>query len=315
MSHAASARSTSRIRPRARLTARRRDIPEATAYGVLFFCAIVSVFTTFAIVATLLKETIGFFREVSVVEFFTGTEWTPAFASSNYGVLPLMAGTMLVAALAVVLAAPIGILTAIFLSEYAPSWLRSIVKPVLEVLAGIPTVVLGFFALTFVSPEVVKPLFGTSQIFSALSASIAVGIMIIPIISSLSEDAMTAVPRSLRDGAYALGATRFEVARRVVVPAALSGIVASMILAISRAIGETMVVALAAGGTPNLTWNPLEAVQTMTAYIVQISLGDTPQGSLEFKTIFAVGMTLFVLTLAMNIVSQYMLARFREVYE
>ena len=207
------------------------------------------------------------------------------------------------------------LITAIFLSEYAPEWLRGIIKPVLEVLAGIPTVVLGFFALTFLSPTIVQALFPSAKIFSAASAAIAVGIMIIPLVSSLSEDAMSAVPHSLREGAHALGATKFEVSLRVVVPAALSGITASFILAVSRAIGETMIVALAAGGTPNLTWNPLEGVQTMTAYIVQVSLGDTPQGSLEFRTIFAVGMALFLMTLAMNVASQYLLHRFREVYE
>jgi phosphate transport system permease protein len=212
-------------------------------------------------------------------------------------------------------ALPVGLLTAIFLSEYAPEWLRSIVKPVLEVLAGIPTVVLGFFALTFVSEDIIKVLFPETKIFNAASASIVVGIMIIPMVSSLSEDAMSAVPRSLREGAYALGATKLEVALRVVVPAALSGIVASFILAISRAIGETMIVTLAAGATPNLTWNPLDSIQTMTAYIVQVSLGETAQGSLGFRTIFAVGMTLFVMTLTLNVISQYLLHRFREVYE
>lgn len=305
----------SRIRPRGELQSRVRQARERAIQLILLFCALVSVITTFAIIATLLEETAAFFQEITVVDFFTGTRWAPLFSPATYGVLPLLAGTTLVAALAALLAIPVGLLAAIFLSEYAPRWLRSIVKPVLEVLAGIPTVVLGFFALTFVSPEIVQPLFGTSQVFSALSASIAVGIMIIPLISSLSEDAMSAVPYSLREGAYALGATRFEVARRVVVPGALSGILASFILAISRAIGETMIVAMAAGGMPNLTWNPLEPVQTMTAYIVQVSLGDTPQGSLEFRTIFAVGMTLFLMTLGMNVLSQYLLQRFREVYE
>jgi phosphate transport system permease protein len=292
-----------------------RDLRETGVHVFLFACAGLSVFTTFAIIAVLLEETIAFFGEVSIVDFFTGTEWTPLFKPASYGVLPLLAGTLLISFLGALFAVPVGLLTAVFLSEYAPGWLRSIVKPVLEVLAGIPTVVLGFFALTFLARDIVQPLFGTSQIFSALAASIAVGIMIIPLISSLSEDAMAAVPRSLRDGAYALGATRFEVARRVVVPAALSGILAAFILGISRAVGETMIVALAAGSTPNLTYNPLEAVQTMTAYIVQVSLGDTPQGSIEFRTIFAVGMTLFLLTLGMNIVSQYLLHKFREVYE
>ena len=306
---------TSRIRPRSPLRARLRHGREAIIHGVLLLCAFVSVFTTLAIIAILLEETVGFFHHVSIIEFVTDTQWTPQFKPQHFGILPLLAGTLLVAGGAAVVALPVGLLTAIFLSEYAPQWLRSIVKPVLEVLAGIPTVVLGFFALTFVSKDIIQVLFPETKIFNAASASIVVGIMIIPMISSLSEDAMSAVPRSLREGAHALGATRFEVALRVVVPAALSGIVASFILAISRAIGETMIVTLAAGATPNLTWNPLDSVQTMTAYIVQVSLGDTPQGSLEFKTIFAVGMTLFLMTLAMNIVSQYLLHRFREVYE
>jgi len=305
----------SRIKPRGPLEARLRNTREAIVTGLLFLCAAVSVVTTAAIVLTLLGETVSFFQDVSPVEFFTGTKWTPLFTPAQYGVLPLLAGTMLIAICAAVFAVPVGLITAIYLSEYAPRWLRAIIKPVLEIIAGIPTVVLGFFALTFIAPEIVRPLFGTSQIFSALAASLAVGIMIIPLISSLSEDAMSAVPMGLREGAYALGATKYEVARRVVVPAALSGIIASFILAVSRAVGETMIVAIAAGGTPNLTWNPLEAVQTMTAYIVQVSLGDTPQGSLQFSTIFAVGMTLFVMTLAMNIVSQYLLHKFREVYE
>jgi len=305
----------SRIKPRRPLEARLRNTREAVVTGLLFLCAAVSVVTTAAIVLTLLGETVSFFQAVSPIEFFTGTKWTPLFTPAQYGVLPLLAGTLLIALFAAVFAVPIGLITAIYLSEYAPRWLRAIIKPMLEVIAGIPTVVLGFFALTFIAPEIVRPLFGTSQIFSALAASLAVGIMIIPLISSLSEDAMSAVPMGLREGAYALGATKYEVARRVVVPAALSGIIASFILAVSRAVGETMIVAIAAGGTPNLTWNPLEAVQTMTAYIVQVSLGDTPQGSLQFSTIFAVGMTLFVMTLAMNIVSQYLLHKFREVYE
>ncbi len=305
----------SRIKPRGPLEARLRNTREAIVTGLLFLCGAVSVVTTGAIVLTLLGETVSFFQDVSPIEFFTGTKWTPLFTPAQYGVLPLLAGTLLIAGCAAIFAVPLGLITAIYLSEYAPRWLRAIVKPTLEIIAGIPTVVLGFFALTFLGPEIVKPLFGTSQIFSALAASLAVGIMIIPLISSLSEDAMAAVPMDLREGAYALGATKYEVARRVVVPAALSGIIASFILAVSRAVGETMIVAIAAGGTPNLTWNPLEAVQTMTAYIVQVSLGDTPQGSLEFRTIFAVGMTLFVMTLALNIVSQYLLHKFREVYE
>lgn len=305
----------SRIKRARPLETRIRHAREAVIKGVLFLCAFVSVLTTAAIIVTLLEETVGFFREVSIVEFVTDTKWTPNFSPQHFGILPLLAGTLLVALGSAIIALPAGLLTAIFLSEYAPSWVRSIVKPVLEVLAGIPTVVFGFFALTFVSKDIVQVLFPETQIFNAASAAIVMGIMIIPLVSSLSEDAMSAVPRSLREGAYALGSNRFEVSVKVVVPAALSGIVASFILAISRAVGETMIVALAAGATPNLTWNPLESVQTMTAYIVQVSLGDTPQGSLEFRTIFAVAMTLFLMTLVMNIVSQYLLHRFREVYE
>lgn len=305
----------SRIRPRRPLGQQVRRGQEAVIHGLLFLCAMVSVFTTAAIIFILLEETIGFFREVSTIDYLTDTKWTPLFQPQHFGILPLLAGTMLVALGATVIALPVGLMTAIFLSEYAPGWARGILKPLLEILAGIPTVVLGFFALTFVSPEIVQAIFPGTKLFNAASASIAVGIMIIPLVSSLTEDAMSAVPHNLREGAYALGATRFEVARKVVVPAALSGIVASFILAISRAIGETMIVTLAAGATPNLTWNPLDSVQTMTAYIVQVSLGDTPQGSLEFRTIFAVGMTLFVMTLGMNILSQYLLHRFREVYE
>jgi phosphate transport system permease protein len=311
----------SRIKRTRPLEARLRHAREAVIRGLLFLCAFVSIFTTLAIIFVLLEETVGFFGEVSIIDFLTDTQWIPGLgggpggAEPHFGILPLLSATLLVAAGAAVVALPIGLASAIFLSEYAPEWLRGIVKPILEVLAGIPTVVFGFFALTFVSHDVIQVLFPGTKIFNAASASIVVGIMIIPMVSSLSEDAMSAVPQSLREGAYALGSTKFEVALKVVVPAALSGIVASFILAISRAIGETMIVTLAAGATPNLTWDPLESVQTMTAYIVQVSLGDTPQGSLEFKTIFAVGMTLFLMTLALNIVSQYLLQRFREVYE
>jgi phosphate transport system permease protein len=303
------------VKPRRDLGARALNIREIVIHGMLLACALVSVLTTTAIVIVLLEETLAFFQEISPLDFFGGTKWTPLFTPANYGVLPLLAGTLLISIVAAAFAVPLGLLTAIFLSEYAPSWLRSIIKPILEVLAGIPTVVLGFFALFFLAEDIVKPLFQTTGLFSALAAAIAIGIMVIPLVASLSEDAMQAVPRSLREGAFALGATRFEVSRRVVVPAALSGIMAAFILATSRAIGETMIVALAAGSTPNLTWNPLEPMQTMTAYIVAVSLGDTPQGSLEFRTIFAVAMTLFIMTFAMNLFSQYLLRKFREVYE
>lgn len=293
---------------------RRRRRRERIVVGLLFLCTAVSVLTTLGIVAVLVTEAAGFFAEVSPVEFFTGTRWTPLFRPRHFGILPLLAGSAMVAVGAAVVALPIGLVSAIYLSEYAPDRVRRIVKPALEILAGIPTVVYGYFALTFVTP-MLRQIWPQTNIFNAASASIVVGIMIIPLVSSLSEDAMSAVPRSLREGAYALGATRFEVATRTVVPAALSGIIASFILAISRAVGETMAVVIAAGATPRLTLNPLESIQTMTAYIVQVSMGETPFGSLEYKTIFAVGITLFAITLAMNIVSLAVLRRFREVYE
>ncbi len=292
----------------------RGRMEERVVRTVLFLCTAVSVLTTVGIVVVLLREAASFFAEVSPVEFFTGTRWTPLFRPQSFGVLPLLAGSFLVAAGAAIVALPVGLASAIYLSEYAPPSVRRIVKPALEILAGIPTVVYGYFALTFITP-LLRTAFPETSVFNAASASIVVGIMIIPMVSSLSEDAMSAVPRSLRMGAYALGATRYEVATRTVVPAALSGIIASFILAISRAIGETMAVAIAAGATPNLTLNPLESIQTMTAYIVQISLGEAPYGSIEYKTIFAVGLTLFAVTLVMNLVSVAVLKRFREVYE
>ncbi len=281
---------------------------------MLFACAAASTLVTVGVVLVLIGETFAFFREVSIVEFLTGTRWEPMFQDQHFGVLPLLAGSFLVAGGAAVVALPVGLLTAIFLSEYASARLRKVLKPVLEVLAGIPTVVYGYFALTFITP-LLRVVFPETEIFNAASASIVVGIMTIPTVSSLSEDALRAVPNSLREGAYGLGATKLEVSTRVVVPAALSGIIASFILAISRAIGETMAVTIAAGNLPNLTLNALESIQTMTAYIVQASLGDTPQGTLAFRTLFAVAMTLFVITLAMNVLSQWVLARFREEYQ
>ncbi len=281
---------------------------------MLFACAAASTLVTLGVVVVLLRESLGFFAEVSVVDFLTDTRWEPMFQEQHFGVLPLLSGSLMVAGGAALLALPVGLLTAIFLSEYANPRLRRILKPILEILAGIPTVVYGYFALTFVTPAL-RIVFPGTEIFNAASASIVVGIMIIPTVSSLSEDALRAVPASLREGAYGLGATKLEVSTRVVVPAALSGIVASFILAISRAIGETMAVTIAAGNLPNLTLNPLESIQTMTAYIVQASLGDTPQGTLAYRTLFAVGMTLFLITLAMNVLSQWVLARFREEYE
>ena len=298
-----------------RVLRRRRSnaMEERLVRWIFASCALVSVVTTVGIVVLLLNQSIGFFQEVSLWEFITGTRWSPILKPNSYGVLPLVCGTLLVAVLAAAVAVPVGLATAIFLSEYAPDRVRRIIKPALEILAGIPTIVYGYFALSFVTPLLQKVM-PDLLIFNALSAGIVMGLMIIPMVSSLSEDAMLAVPRSLRHAAYALGATRLEVAVRVVVPAALSGIVAAFILGLSRAIGETMLVTLAAGATPKMTFNPLESIQTMTAYIVQLSQGETPHGSLEYNTIFAVGLVLFVMTLAMNMLGQWVVQRYRETY-
>ena len=258
-------------------------------------------------------QALSFFNEISIWEFLTGTRWTPILKPRAYGVLPLVSGTLLVTVIAAAVALPVGLFTAIFLSEYAPDKIRRIIKPVLEILAGIPTVVYGYFALTFVTPQL-QVIFPDLLVFNALSAGLVMGLMIIPMVSSLSEDAMLSVPRSLREAAYALGATRFEVSLKVVVPAALSGIISAFILAISRAIGETMLVTIAAGATPRLTLNPLESVQTMTAYIVQLSLGEAAVGSLEYNTIFAVGLVLFAMTFSMNLLGFWFVRRFREAY-
>jgi phosphate transport system permease protein len=279
-----------------------------------FVCAFVSVATTFGIVYVLMEESLQFFRKVSPVEFFTGTRWAPLFQPSSYGILPLINGTFLVAVGAGLFALPVGLLSAVFLSEYASPRVRNVLKPALEVLAGVPTVVYGYFGLTFVTP-LLQRMFPQVQIFNAASGAIVVGIMILPLVSSLCEDALSAVPRALREGAYGLGSTKLEVSLKVVVPAALSGIMAAFILALSRAVGETMAVTLAAGATPKITLNPAESIQTMTAYIVQISLGDVPFGSIGYQTIFAVGMTLFLITLAMNLLATRLVKRFRNVYE
>ncbi|HET7691807.1 MAG TPA: phosphate ABC transporter permease subunit PstC [Gemmatimonadota bacterium] len=281
--------------------------------GLLFAAGAVSILTTVGIIAVLVWESLAFFRRVSVAEFLTGTVWTPLFVPQHFGVLPLLLGSVLVSIIAAAIAIPLGLGSAIYLSEFAPDRLRRYLKPILEILAGVPSVVYGYFALTFVTP-LLQPLVPGLQLFNALSAGIVVGIMVLPLIASLSEDAMNAVPRGLRQGAYALGATKFEVATRVVTPAALSGIVASFILAISRAIGETMAVVLAAGMTPNLTLDVRESIQTLTAYIVQVSLGDTPFGSIEYQSIFAVGLLLFAVTLGMNVFGRWFLKRYREEY-
>ena len=280
---------------------------------VLFLCAALSVLTTAGIIAVLAFETYEFLREVPVLDFLTGTEWTPLFSNQKFGVLPLVVGTMLVSSIAMVVALPMGLLSAIYLSEYSPSGFRRIVKPVLEILAGVPTVVYGSFALTFVTP-LLQAVFPTLSGFNALSPGLVMGLMILPLVSSLSEDAMRAVPQGLREGSYALGATRMQTALKVVVPAAFSGITAAFILAVSRAIGETMIVAIAAGQQPRLTGNPFVPIETMTAYIVQVSLGDTPQGTIEYRTIFAVGMLLFVMTFSLNLISTWLRERFREEY-
>ena len=287
---------------------------ERLIHVALAFCGFVSILTTAGIVAVLLFETVAFFQEVPLWRFLTDLEWTPLFADKNFGIIVLASATFLTSAIALVVAIPVGLMSAIYLSEVAPRTVRRVVKPLLEVLAGVPTVVYGYFALLFVTP-LLQLFFPSISGFNALSAGLVMGVMIIPLVVSLSEDALFAVPQSLRDGAYALGATRLQVATRVVVPAALSGIVASFILSVSRAVGETMIVAIAAGQSPNLTLNPLVPVETMTAYIVQVSLGDTPTGTLEFKTIFAVGMTLFVLTLGLNVLSHRLVRRFHERYE
>lgn len=290
----------------------RRQLERAIEAAVLL-SAVLSILTTAGIVFVLFFETAEFFREVRVFEFLFGTTWTPLFASRRFGVLPLVAGTVLVSGIAMAVALPTGLLAAIYLSEYSPAPLRRIVKPILEVLAGIPTVVYGYFALLFITP-LLQRLVPNLAGFNALSPGIVMGVMILPMIASLSEDAMRAVPDGLREGAYALGATKAEATLGVVFPAALSGISAAVILAVSRAIGETMIVAVAAGQQPNLTLNPLVPIETMTAYIVQVSLGDTPAGTLEYRTIFAVGTLLFVFTFGLNLVSQWLRERFREEY-
>ena len=280
----------------------------------LFLSALFSVFITIGILSVLIFEALGFFKVVSIVDFLTDTQWTPLFSEKHFGILPLFAGTFVTTIIAMAVSLPVGVITAIYLSEYASNKVRIFIKPILEILAAVPTVVYGYFALLFVTPLLQKLIPDMSG-FNSLAPGIVMGIMIIPIIASLSEDAMHAVPMSLREGALALGATRFQVALKVVLPAALSGIAASFILGISRAVGETMIVAIAAGQQPRLTLNPLVPIETVTAYIVQVSLGDTPTGTIEYSTIFAAGMSLFAVTFVLNIVSYWLKKRFREEYE
>ncbi|MDQ2986494.1 MAG: phosphate ABC transporter permease subunit PstC [Armatimonadota bacterium] len=291
-----------------------RRVRERLVRGLVFVCAAVSLFTTIGIIYVLVSESLPFFKQVPIWDFLTGTEWSPRESTNpTFGVLPLLAGTMLVAVFAGLFAIPIGLMIGIYLSEYASSRVRAFVKPILELLAGVPTVVYGYFALVFVTPMLSK-FFPELPIFNALSAAIVVGIMILPIVASLSEEALTAVPRALREGGLALGATKGEVIRGVVLPGALSGVMSAFLLALSRAVGETMAVTLAAGATPNLTANPMETIQTMSAYIVNVSLGEAPHGSIAYQTIFAVGLTLFVITLIMNLIAAKLVSKYRKQY-
>jgi len=297
-----------------RLRAQRRRVGEDVVKGALAVCALISVATTVGIVVALFVPAFEFFQEISIVDFLTGRDWSPLFQPAHFGVLPLVAGTLLVTAIASAVAMPFGLGAAIYLSEYASPRTRGILKPAFEVLAGIPTIVFGYFALTFVTP-LLRDLGIEVDIFNTLSAGLVMGVMLMPTVASLSEDAMGAVPRDLRDGAHALGSTKVQVATRIVVPAAVSGIIASFVLAISRAVGETMIVLIAMGQQPNLALDPREAAETMTAFIAATGAGDVPTGSIEYKTIFAVGALLFVMTLVMNLFAIRLVRKYREVYE
>jgi phosphate transport system permease protein len=292
-----------------------RRTSERIVGAVLWVCGALSLLTTVGIIAVLIQQALVFFTQVPVTDFLFGTTWTALFKTPLYGVLPLVAGTLMITLIAMCVAIPLGLMSAIYLSEYAALRVRDILKPSLELLAGIPTIVYGFFAVTFIRPDVLKHIFPGIGPFSALAAGIAVGIMTIPLVASLSEDAMRAVPRSLREGGYALGATKLEVSWQIVVPAATSGIIASFILAMSRAVGETMIVALAAGSKAQLTANPLEPMQTMTGFIVQAFSGDMVVGTAPYLSLFAVGLLLFFITLALNMASHRVVAKFREAYE
>jgi phosphate transport system permease protein len=297
-----------------RLQSGRVRYGELLVKGLLGFCALISVATTVGIIAALFIPAFEFFQDVSIVDFVTGKEWAPLFEPALFGVVPLVAGTLSVTFWAVLVAIPFGLGSAIYLSEYASSRTRKILKPMLELLAGIPTIVYGYFALTFFTP-LLRDLGIGVDIFNTLSAGLVMGVMILPTVASLAEDAMSAVPRDLRDGAFALGSTRREVATRIVVPAAISGIIAAFVLGISRAVGETMIALVAAGQQPTLSFDPRAAVETMAAFIAATGAGDVPTGSVEYKTIFAVGATLFLMTLVLNVISIRLVERFREEYE
>lgn len=288
-------------------------VKEKIIEKLLLASSLITILTTVGIISVLIFQTVGFFREVSIIDFFTDTEWTPLFANKQYGIIALLSGTILTTLIAMLVAVPLGLTIAVYLSEYAPKMLRDIVKPMLEILAAIPTVVYGYFALVYVTP-MMQSIFPSMAGFNALSPGIVMGVMILPLVSSLSEDALYAVPKTLREGSYGMGATKFQTAFRVIVPAALSGIAVSIILAISRAVGETMIVAIAAGQQPRFTFNPFVPIETATTYIVQVSSGDVPQDSIEYKTIFAVGMTLFVMTLILNNISFWLKKRYQENY-
>lgn len=297
-----------------RLLFRQINLKEKGIEIFLSLSAFVSILTTMGIIMILFTESFQFFKNVSPVEFFFGTQWEPLLVPKSFGILPLLSGTLIIVAGSALISIPFGVLTAIYLSQFASEKTRNIIKPVLEILAGIPTVVYGFFALSFITP-ILRSILPFTEVFNAASASIVVGIMILPMVASLCDDALRSVPRSLKEGGFALGSTDFEVIKGVLVPSAFSGIMASFILALSRAFGETMAVTIAAGATPKLTINPLESIQTMTSYIVQVSLGDTPQGGIEYQTIFAVGIVLFGVTLLMNFFANWVMNRYREVYE
>ena len=281
---------------------------------VMMLCSFVTVLTTIGIILVLALESITFFSEVSIIDFLTDTQWTPLFSEKHFGILPLLSGTLLTTTIAILLAVPLGLIIAIYLNEYAPQKFTAVVKPILEVLASVPTVVYGFFALQFVTP-LLQTFIPDLRGFNALSPGLVMGIMIIPYITSLSEDALRSVPNSLREASYGMGATKFQTAFKVMVPAASSGIIVAIILAISRALGETMIVAIAAGQEPKLTFNPKESVETITTYIVQVSMGDVPQDSLEYRTIFAAGLTLFVFTFILNNISFWIRRKFQNKYE
>jgi phosphate transport system permease protein len=294
----------------------RRRRHEDVIRGLLFLAAMLSIVTTIGIVMSLLTETVRFFGDVGIGKFLFGTEWSPLFNNPSFGVLPLVTGTLLITGICLLVAIPLGLGAAIYLSEYASPRIRKVLKPILELLAGVPTIVFGYFALTYVTPNVLNKFLGLHvPVFNALSAALIMGFMVVPTVASISEDAMTAVPRSLREGAYGLGANKMQTSLRVVFPAALSGIVAAIVLGASRAVGETMIVLVAAGQQPNLTGDPRNPIETITTFIAATAKGDIAQGSIAYKTIFAVGMTLFVMTFAMNALAIRFVRRYRQVYE